>query len=150
VRLWDAAAGTAAKDLSAEKEFKGHYLSAAAYSPDGKLLALGRGGEADGPSGKVTLIDPAAGKAVRELAPGHLNGLTGLAWHPDGRHLASCGRDTTVRVWDAAAGKLVSELGKGRGGQFKDWICAVAWSGDGTRLAAADMAGAVQVWAFPT
>ena len=84
----------------------------------------------------------------KELGPGHLDGGTDLAWHPDNKHLASSGRDTTVRVWDTATGKLVSEVGKGRGGQFKDWVCAVAWSADGNWIAAADMAGAVQVWTF--
>ena len=95
------------------------------------------------------LVDPATGKVVKELGPGHLDGGTDLAWHPDNKHLASSGRDTTVRVWDTATGKLVSEVGKGRGGQFKDWVCAVAWSADGAWIAAADMAGAVQVWTFP-
>jgi WD40 repeat protein len=148
VRLWDIATGSVKADLSALKEFKGNHLSAAAYSPDGKLLALGRGGEANGMSGKVTLVDPASGKVVRELAPGHQDGLTDLAWHPDGKHIASSGRDTVARVWNAESGKVVSECGKGRGGQFKDWVCAVAWSPDGASLALADMAGAVQVWGF--
>jgi WD40 repeat protein len=149
VKLWDATTGAVKKDLSAEKEFKGNHMSAAAYSPDGKLLAIGRGGESGGPSGKVALVDPASGKIVKELAPGHQDGLTDIAWHPDGKHLASSGRDTIARVWDIATGKLVSEAGKGRGGQFKDWICAISWSADGAWLVMADMAGAVQVWNFP-
>ncbi len=146
VKLWDAAAGKVQHDLGAL--FKGLFLSAAAYSPDGKLLALGRGGEVDGPNGKVFLIDPATGKKVRELAPGHVYGVTDLAFHPAGRHLASAGRDTLVRIWDTADGKLVKELGKARGGQFKDWIHALSFTPDGKWLAAADMAGAVQVWSL--
>jgi WD40 repeat protein len=143
VRLWDATNGQLVKDLTPlHKE----YVSAAAFSPDGKLLALGRGGEADGLSGKITLLDPASGNKLRELTPGHLNGLTGMAYHPDGVHLATCGRDTLIRIWNPHEGKLVRELGKGRGGQFKDWLHAVAFSADGSLLAAADMAGAVQVW----
>jgi WD40 repeat protein len=146
VKLWDVTTGQVQRDLG--PDFKGIYLAAAAYSPDGKLLALGRGGEVDGLSGKVFLVDPATGKKVRELAPGHQYGVTDLAFHPDGRHLASSGRDTVVRIWDTAGGKLVKELGKPRGGQFKDWIHAVSFAADGRRLAAADMAGAVQVWSF--
>ena len=151
VKLWDVAGGTVTKDLSNEKELKGHYMVAAAYSPDGKQLAILRGGESGGLSGKPTLVDPAAGKIVKELGPaGHLDGGTDLAWHPDNKHLASSGRDTQVRIWDTAGGKMVAEVGKGRGGQFKDWTCAVSWSPDGAWLAAADMAGAVQVWTFPS
>jgi WD40 repeat protein len=148
VKIWDTATGTVAKDLSNEKEFKGNQMSAAAYSPDGKLLAVLRGGESSGLSGKPVLVDPATGKVLKELAPGHLDGGTDLAWHPEGKHLASAGRDTVVRVWNVDAGKLASEVGKPRGGQSKDWICAAEWSADGNWIAAADMAGAVQVWTF--
>jgi hypothetical protein len=124
------------------------HLSAAAYSPDGKLLALARGGEVNGLNGKVFLLDAATGKKLRELAPGHLDGATDLAFSPDGKYLASSGRDTVVKLWNTADGKLVRQLGKGRGGQFKDWIHAVSFSADGNWLAAADMAGQVQVWAL--
>jgi WD40 repeat protein len=151
VKLWDTATGEAKTDLSAAKEFKGNHMSAAAYSHDGKQLAVLRGGESGGLSGKPVLVDPASGKIVKELGPqGHLDGGTDLAWHPDNKHLASTGRDTQIRVWDTTTGKLVSEVGKGRGGQFKDWICSASWSADGNWIAAADMAGAVQVWVFPT
>ncbi len=147
VKLWNVTTGQVQRDLG--PEFKGMHLAAAAYSLDGKLLALARGGETSGPEGKVYLVDPATGKKVRELTPGHLYGATDLAFHPDGKHLASCGRDTLVRIWDLATGKLVKELSKSRGGQFKDWIHAVSFSPDGHWLAAADMAGAVQVWSLP-
>jgi len=146
VKLWDATTGQVQFDLG--PAFKGMYIVAAAYSPDGKVLALARGGEVDGQSGKVFLVDPATGKKVRELTPGHLSGATDLAFHPDGKHLVSSGRDTLVRIWDVASGKLVKELGKARGGQFKDWIHAVSISADGRWLAAADMAGSVQVWSL--
>ena len=146
VKLRDAQTGDVQRDLS--KDYKGMHIAAATYAPDGKLLVIGRGGEVDGTNGKVFLIDPATGKKVRELTPGHLNGATDLAFHPDGKHLASAGRDTLVRIWDPATGKLVKELGKSRGGQFKDWIHAVSFSADGRWLAAADMAGAVQIWSL--
>jgi WD40 repeat protein len=146
VKLWDVTTGQVARDLDAL--FKKEYQSAAAFSRDGKLVAVGRGGEASGPAVTV-LLDTATGKVVRELKPGHEYGVTDLAFHPDGKHLASAGRDTVVRLWSLADGKLVKELGKPRGGQFKDWIHAISFAPDGRLLAAADMAGAVQVWTFP-
>lgn len=144
VKLWDATSGTVQHDLG--KEFKDMQIAAAAYSADGKTLALGRGGEADGKNGKVFLVNPATGKKEREFTPGHQYGITDLCFHPYGKHLASSGRDTVVRLWNLADGKLVKELGKPRGGQFKDWLHALSFSPDGTRLAAADMAGFVHVW----
>lgn len=130
------------------KTFEKQRILAAVFSPDGKTLAVGQGGESDGMSGKVTLLDPATGAVRKELTPGHLNGLTDIAFHPDGKTLASCGRDTMVRIWDVQSGKLLKALGKDRGGQFKDWIHAVAYSPDGRWLAAADMAGMVHIYAL--
>ena len=139
LKVWDPRTGTLKLDLG--KLFVKQMIAAAAFSPDGKTLAIVRGGEVDGQNGKVTLVDASSGKKLRELTPGHLNGATDVLFHPEGKYLFSCGRDTTVRVWNAADGKLVKELGKARGGQFKDWIHAVAVSPDGHWLAAADMAG---------
>lgn len=144
LKLWDPQKGELKADLS--KDIK-ERIAAAAFSPDGKWLAIGRGGETD--VGKVTLLDPATGKKLKEIPGGHLNGLTDLVFHPNGKHLLSSGRDTVVKIWNLEDGKLVKELGQPRGGQFKDWFHAVAVSPDGHWIAAADMAGMVQVWAVP-
>ena len=143
VKLWDVATSTVQYDLS--KEFKDMQIASAAYSNDGKILALGRGGEGEG---KIFLIDPSTGKKIRELSPIHQYGVTDLCFHPDGKHLASTGRDTVVRIWNIAEGKMVKELGKPRGGQFKDWFHALSFSPDGTRIAVADMAGYIHLWEF--
>lgn len=146
-RVWDIATGNPVCDFG--PAFKDMQFSAAAWSPDGKTLLLGRGGECDGQAGIVHLVDPANGKKLGELPkPGHLNGITDMRWHPDGKRLATTGRDTVVMLWDVAGKKKVGELGKPRGGQFKDWLHAVALSPDGKLAAAGDMAGAVPVWAI--
>lgn len=144
VKLWNVKTGEMKRDVSAD--FKGQFIGSAAYHPDGSILAIGRAGELDGTNGTITLLEPNTGKKIRTFTPGHLNGLTDLAFHPDGKHLLSCGRDTMIRVWEIASGKLVAEWGKGRGGQFKDWLHALSISADGLTVVAADMAGSVQVW----
>ena len=80
------------------------------------------------------------------MSPGHKLGVTAVHFHSDGQHLLSSGRDTVVRIWQIADGKLVKTLGQSRGGQFSDWIHDFALSPDGKWLAAADMGGFVQVW----
>jgi WD40 repeat protein/serine/threonine protein kinase len=68
--------------------------SSAAWSPDGKWLAL------SGPEGGVTLSRFPGGDAVQRIAsPGRVRYLT---FSPDGHFLAVIG-DTTVRVWDCRA-----------------------------------------------
>jgi len=144
VKLYDPNTGEMKRDLAAL--FKQEHTGTAAFSPDGKVLAIARTGEANGPAGKVTLVDPATGNKLRETNPGHIDGATDVAFHPDGDYFASAGRDTLVRIWKTADAKLVKELGKGRGGQFKDWIHAVSFSTDGRWLAASDMAGQVLIY----
>jgi WD40 repeat protein len=144
-KVWDVKSGKLLSDLG--PAFKGMYLAGSAWSADGKAVYLGRGGECDGPNGLVHVASPESGKKTATFTgTGHLNGMTDLAWHPGGKHLISTGRDTMFRIWDVEARKLALEVGKGRGGQFKDWLHCVAVSTDGKWLAAGDMAGAVQVW----
>ena len=132
--FWDADTGKMKMDLTTE--INGG-MSAVAYSPDGKWLAMCRGNlELEGPTGKVTLLDPSTGKKIRELTPGHSRGATDLAFHPDGKHIFSAGRDQLVKVWQLDDGKLVRDFGK-----FVDrgfWITAISISPDGRLLAAAD------------
>jgi WD40 repeat protein len=120
-------------------------LIATAYSPDGKLVAAGQGGETS--SGKVHLLDATTGKLVRDVSE-HKEGVTDLLFSSDGKYLISAGRDTCVRVCQVADGKEVAVLGSPRGGQFKDWFSAVALSPDERFIAAADIAGLVHVWEF--
>src|SRR5207248_9266658 len=34
--------------------------------------------------------------------------ITGLAWHPDGRKLATAGDDRLIRIWDVERGEILS------------------------------------------
>jgi WD40 repeat protein len=140
-RLWDVAKAKSTADLS--KDFSKMYLTALAWSPDGETIIVGRGEEAEG---KIWLLDAKTGKKRKELSPIHRYGVTDFIFHPDGKHFLSTGRDTVIRIWNIKEGKLVKELGKPRGGQFKDWIHALDLTPDGQLLAAADMAGQVNIW----
>ncbi len=118
-------------------------LVCAEFSPDGKLLALGQGGETD--TGKIHLVDVESGKILRTVS-GHRYGACDVKFSADGKYVLSSGRDTTVRICQVSDGKEVATLGKERGGQFKDWMHAIAISPDQKTVAAADIAGMVHVW----
>jgi WD40 repeat protein len=120
-----------------------HGLVAMAYSPDGKVLACGQGGEEG--EGKVHLIDAATGQVQRAVA-GHQYGVTDIAFTQDSKYLFSVGRDTQFRITQVADGKEVAKIGKPRGGQFTDWLSAISPSPDERWLAAADISGHVQIW----
>ena len=162
-RLWNADDGTLKQDLLKvwtpkvkEKDRIDSYgyaqtwgklmkrgLVCSAFSPDGKLLAAGQGGETN--TGQVHIIDVNTGKILRTIS-GHKYGVCDLKFSDDGKYVLSSGRDTTVRICQVADGKEVATLGTSRGGQFKDWISAIAISPDQKRVAGADIAGFVHIW----
>ena len=118
-------------------------LIAADFSPDGKLVAVGQGGETN--TGKVHLLDTATGKLLRTVS-GHRYGVCDVKFSADGQYLLSSGRDTMIRICQVSDGKEVVALGKERGGQFKDWIHALAIAPDQQTIAGADIAGYIHVW----
>ena len=127
------------------RKFVAQGLVALDISPDGKLLAAAQGGETD--TGQVHLLELETGKLVKSIS-GHQSGATDVRFTADGNHLISAGRDTVVRICQIEDGKEVAQLGKPRGGQFKDWISSIALSPDQHTLAFADIGGWVHVWTF--
>jgi WD40 repeat protein len=76
---------------------------------------------------------------------GHVSGVAGVAFSPDGSRLASAGQDSIVKVWESATGKELLTL-RGHLGT----VSSVAFSPDGSRLASAGGAfnqpGEVKIW----
>lgn len=115
----------------------GHHLEvgAAAYSPDGTIIASG--GESDA----ILLWDRHSGDLVKTL-PGHTERLVGLAFSPDGKWLASSSTDGSVKIWDYRSGQLIHLLTNHVG----NWVRRVAFSPDSRLLAPAPYDGKLCIW----
>jgi hypothetical protein len=118
-------------------------IYALAASPDGSTLATA------GYDRDIHLWDldqkwpddaPLLTKPKRTLKD-HSDAVYGLAFHPDGKLLASASADRTVKVWEVAAGTRLYTLS-----DPTDWLYSVAWSPDGKRLAAGGVDKSVRVW----
>jgi WD40 repeat protein len=79
-----------------------HAPSAAAFSADGKILAIAPASE------PIQLFDVASGRKLWETAA-VIGGTISLAFSRNGAFIASADTDTVVRIHDAHSGKLVAE-----------------------------------------
>src|ERR1035438_3219017 len=108
-----------------------------AFSPDGKVIAVGSWQE-------VRLLDAATQQEVGKFAATS-DMVRALAFSRDGRRLAVAGgspaRFGEVQVWDVASRKQIAQW---RG--HDDCIYAVAFSPDGSRLATGSYDKLVKIW----
>jgi WD40 repeat protein/serine/threonine protein kinase len=131
-KVWDLAAG--GRELFTLR-YAGWAWSAD-FSPDGNLLAAG--GNVDDPVVKV--YDARTGQLLRKLE-GHTDRVNCVAFHPDGRRLASCGSDKTVRIWELDRGREVLTL---RG--HAETVTSMLFDPKGWRLASSSWDGTLRVW----
>ena len=84
---------------------------------------------------------------------GHSDWVTGVAFSPDGKRVASSSRDETVKVWDSVTGQ--EQFTARRSGQnildgHRGYVESVAFSPDGKYLASVGDDHAVYLWSAST
>ncbi len=85
-----------------------------------------------------------SGKSLHTLQ-GHTNAVCSVAFRPDGKTLASCSYDQTVRLWETRSGKSLHTL-QGH----SHWVTSVAFSPDDKTLASSSYDGTIKLWDIRT
>jgi len=127
-------------------------ITSVAFSPDGKTLAAGTdppepdfiplqaadgtpiapAGRPAGDDGTILVWDLATRKRAFALSEESSEGVSTLAFSPDGTMLASSHEDGKIRFWDARSGKLLRAL---QAHPAPSWSLSFAFSPNGKLLA---------------
>lgn len=79
--------------------------------------------------------------ALQYTLKGHKRGVAGVKFSPDGKWLASCSADCTLKIWSAATGALQHTLEGHLAG-----ISALSWSPDSRVLASGSDDKLIRLW----
>ncbi|MGH9835110.1 MAG: WD40 repeat domain-containing protein [Blastocatellia bacterium] len=99
-------------------------VTAVSFSHDGKFIASGYG-TLGALSGEVRLWDAHTG-ALNQTLTDHEHGVSSALFSPNGKLIASCGADASVRLWEVGGARLLATLmvlpGAGMDVASNEWI----------------------------
>ncbi|MFC1795042.1 WD40 repeat domain-containing protein, partial [Planctomycetota bacterium] len=133
VVIWDATRLT--ERQQGRTIFRGRGAGWAEFGPDSRRLAVGDR------NGDIIVLDVESGERLLLIPNAHGEVVFRTPFSPDGKYLASCSFDQTIRVWEASTGKPVDILIGHEGG-----IYSVVWSPDSKHVASAGADGTVRIW----
>jgi WD40 repeat protein len=129
VRIWDLATGQATAVSSRERTYGSKAL---AFHPGGRILA-----SSPGMDGSIQLLDVVSGQVT--ILAGH-GSIEAAAFSPDGRTLATCSTDGTIRLRDPATGQTAATMTHG------GYVVSVTFSPDGRTLASSSTDRTARLW----
>jgi WD40 repeat protein len=136
IKLWDVARAKEIRTFGGAAGHKDMVLSVA-ISPNGQLLASGSGGR--GADNSLKIWDIPSDNPLRTFAD--KDAINAVALNPDGKFLATAGKDGSVKIWSAGDFKQLYNL-TGHTGP----VTGVAFSANGQVLASSGADRTIRFW----
>jgi WD40 repeat protein/mono/diheme cytochrome c family protein len=115
IQIWDVGA----KKLELSKSLTFDTLYGASWSPDGKFIAVGCGDNG------LRAFEAATGKEVVFMG-GHSDWVLDTVWGLEGKLIASCGRDMSVKLTEVASQRFIDNITSITPGALKGGVHALA------------------------
>lgn len=156
IRLFDPEKGSSIREINAHPQpTNAGAIYSVAISPDGKSVASASKDQT------VKIFQIADGKEVKVLKAfqektfprGHQDSVLAMAFHPDGKRLATGGADKTIKVWNLADGSVSAEMSNPSIKPAKTgvaspahpgWVYSIRWAEQGKKLVSAGAAPRLQ------
>ncbi|EPT00539.1 hypothetical protein FOMPIDRAFT_13780, partial [Fomitopsis schrenkii] len=117
-------------------------VRSAAWSPDGKKLAVAAASRDSSGTLSLRFWDPRTGQPLGEPCQGVTSEIKMVVYSHDGRSLACVCKDNKVRIWDTETGTQIGEPFSGH----SDSVSSVAFSPDGSKLVTGGWDRSLRVW----
>ena len=139
--------------------YDGHPVTGLSYSPTGAMFVVAT------TSSKFSVYDRDAAPVLNTIkgdpyildvthTKGHISAVNNVMWHPsDANTFMSCGRDSSIRIWDVNGEKSFEQLmnvsvirAKDKRGVARISIGDCTYSPDGKSIAAVTEDGGIHMW----
>jgi WD40 repeat protein len=117
-------------------------VNALTFSPNGLWLASGGGQPSR--NGEILIWNIQERSLTHDLDRIHSDAVLGLAFSPDGQHLASCASDKMAKIMDCETWNIEKTL-EGHTHHVMD----ISWQSNGRMLATGGADKKVKLWAYP-
>jgi len=97
----------------------------------------------------IKIWDFTTREVIRELK-GHTDKISSIAWSPNGKLLASSGKDERIIIWDVQQGKIYRTLSANGGfgllTGYGGWVTSLSWNRDGRQIVGGLFSSVIKIW----